>query len=518
MPFRRFASVPDRGGYRGPARSFRRAALSAAIGMGLAVGGTPAWSADLLDIYALAEQNDQQLRAAEQQRLSVEQNIPIERSDLLPQISAQAGVDYGRTDTTIGEPAQGSDSSDGFSGDLLLRLDQTIFNHTDQLEVGRAELEVRQAAVDYEQARQDLILRTGQAYFRVLNADAQLQLAQANRTALKRQLERAQRQYEVGQVAVTDVADAQSEYDQANAQIIAARNELNNAEAALGTIIGQIVTDLDDIRTNLDVTSPDPADPEEWIDLALAQNLELQSATIGTRIAQQAVDINRSARAPTVGLNAQYGYDNSYQGGGVTGQGRSGKLNGRVGVQVELPIYTGGRINSRSRKAAFDYQRSQFDLDGQRRQIRQETSDSYRGVQTSISEITAFRQAVESARTSLVSTEAGYGVGTRTIVDVLNAELRVFQAMADYLDARYGYLTNLLELKADTGQLTVADLEAINRQLTEQKTNALIAPLMGRSDDADAEDGGASTADTEMMKRVLERARQTVDGEQQGED
>lgn len=505
MPVSRNAST--RGGHIAPNRPLRRAVLSAAIGMGLAVGGTPAWSADLLDIYSLAEQNDQQLRAAEQQRLSVEQNVPIERADLLPQIGAGAGVRFERADTTIGE-VPGADSNDGFGGNLGLTLEQSIFNRTAQLEVGRAELEVRQAAVDYEQARQDLILRTGQAYFRVLNADAQLQLAQANRTALTRQLERAQRQYEVGLVAVTDVADAQSEYDQANAQIIAARNELNNAEAALATIIGQMVTDLDDIRTNLDVAAPQPADPEEWIQLALEQNLELQSAAVGTQIAQQAVDINRSARAPTVGLEAQYGYDNTYTGGGFTRQDRRGSLNGSVGVQVELPIYTGGRINSRSRKAAFDYQRSQFDLDGQRRQVRQQTSDSFRGVLTSISEITAFRQAVESARTSLVATEAGYGVGTRTIVDVLNAELRVFQAMADYLDARYNYLTNLLQLKADTGQLTVADLAAINRQLTDQQTNALIAPLMGRSDD-----DGASTADTEMMQRVLERARRTVDGE-----
>ncbi|WP_322521286.1 TolC family outer membrane protein [Guyparkeria halophila] len=505
MPVSRNAST--RGVPIAPNRPLRRAVLSVAIGMGLAVGGTPAWSADLLDIYSLAEQNDQQLRSAEQQRLSVEQNIPIERADLLPQVGAGAGVRFERTDTTIGE-APGTDSNDGFGGNLGLTLEQSLFNRTAQLEVGRAELEVRQAAVDYEQARQDLILRTGQAYFRVLNADAQLQLAQANRAALKRQLERAQRQYEVGLVAVTDVADAQSEYDQANAQIIAARNELNNAEAALATIIGQMVTDLDDIRTNLDVAAPQPADPEQWIELALAQNLELQSAAIGTQIAQQAVDINRSARAPTVGLEAQYGYDNTYTGGGLTRQDRRGSLNGSVGVQVELPIYTGGRINSRSRKAAFDYQRSQFDLDGQRRQVRQQTSDSFRGVQTSISEITAFRQSVESARTSLVATEAGYGVGTRTIVDVLNAELRVFEAMANYLDARYGYITNLLQLKADTGQLTVADLEAINRQLTDQETNALIAPLMGRSDD-----DGASSADTEMMQRVLERARRTVDGE-----
>ncbi len=499
MPVSRNAST--RGGHIAPNRPLRRAALSVAIGIGLAVGGTPAWSADLLDIYALAEQNDPQLRSAEQQRLSVEQNIPIQRADLLPQVGGNAGVNYTHTRVLAGGFPGSSDVTKGSGRNLGLSLSQTIYNRSENLQLDIAQLQVRQAAIDYEQARQDLILRTGQAYFQVLNADAQLQLAKANRTALTRQLERAQRQYEVGLVAVTDVADAQSEYDQANAQIIQARSALNNAEAALQTIVGKPLTDLDNIRTNLDVAKPEPADPQDWIDLAVEQNLGLQSAVVGTRIAQQNVDVARSQRAPTVSLEGSYGYDSSPSQFGD----RSETLNGQVGVQLNLPIYTGGRINAQSRQAAFDYQRSQYDLEAQRRQVRQQTSDSYRGVQTSISQITAYRQAVESARTSLVATEAGYGVGTRTIVDVLNAELRVFSAMADYLDARYGYITNLLQLKADTGQLTVTDLAAINRQLTDQETNALIAPLMGRSDE-----DGASTADTEMMQRVLERARQTV--------
>ena len=502
MPVPRLKSAPGRGTARGLDRPFRRAALSAAIGLGLSLASGTAAAADLLDIYALAEQNDQQLRSAQQQRLSVEQNIPIERADLLPQVNGSAGVGYIHRRSLEGGIPGASDVNKGSTRSLGLNLTQTIYNRTENLQLDIAQLQVRQADIDYEQARQDLILRTGQAYFQVLNADAQLQLAKANRTALKRQLERAQRQYEVGLVAVTDVADAQSQYDQANAQIIAARNALNNAEAALQTIIGRSETDLDDIRTNLDVTTPQPADPQEWIDLALAQNLGLQSAVVGTRIAQQNVDVARSQRSPTVSLEGSYGYDNSPS----QFTDRSETLNGQVGVQLNLPIYTGGRINARSRQAAFDYQRSQFDLEAQRRQVRQQTSDSYRGVQTSISEITAFQQAVESARTSLVATEAGYGVGTRTIVDVLNAELRVFQAMADYLDARYSYITNLLQLKADTGQLTVADLEAINRQLTDQETNALIAPLISSS-----KGEGASSAETEMMQRVLERARRTVD-------
>lgn len=506
MPASRSASVPARRGHRAIARPLRRAALSAAIGMGLSLGfGGQAQAADLLDIYMLAEQNDQKLRAAEQQRLSVGQNIPIQRADLLPQLRGDGGVNYSHSRIIQGGFPGSPNSYDGTGQSIALGLTQTIYNQSQLVGLDIAELQVRQADIDFELARQDLILRTGQAYFLVLNANAQLELAYANRTALKRQLERAQRQYEVGLVAVTDVADAQSEYDQANAQIIAARNELNNAEAALATIIGQPAGDLDDIRTDLEVAEPQPADVNEWIELALAQNLGLQSTVMTTQIQQRNVDLERSQRMPVVDLNGSYGYNsNPSQFSGNS----SDVVTSQVGVQVTMPIYTGGRINSRSRKAAFDYQRSQFDLSDQRRLVRQMTSDSYRAVLTAISQIAAFRQSVESARTSLVATEAGYGVGTRTIVDVLNAELRVFSAMADYLDARYSYIISLLQLKADTGQLTVADLEAINRELTEQETNALIAPLMGTSDEV-----GASQAETEMMQRVLERARRTVDNE-----
>lgn len=477
--------------------------LGVAIVFCLPAAGASADGLSLMQVYQLAEQNDQQLRAAEQQRLSIQQNIPIEQADFLPQISGEAGLDYSRTDITAGA-APGRDTIDGSSRNLGLGLTQTLYNQVSSIQLDLAQLQAQQADVDYNVARQDLILRTGEAYFGVLEANARLKLAQANRTAVKRQLERAQRQYEVGLVAVTDVADAQAQYDQADADIITAENALNNALTALESIIGQPATTLYDVKTNLDVVSPEPADLHDWVDMALQQNLPLMSGLLGKRLARETVGLNRAQRMPTVDLQGRYGYDNSPS--QSTGN-RTETLNGQIGVQVNLPIYTGGRINAQTRQAAYDFQQVQFEIEDLRRQVRQSTSDNYRAVNTSISQISAFQQAVESARTSLAATEAGYNVGTRTIVDLLNAELQVFSAMADFLDARYAYIVNFLRLKADTGQLSVADLEAFDQQLTDEPTNALIAPILGGDfrDDQQAQD--------EMLRRVLERARRTVEAQ-----
>lgn len=481
--------------------SRRLLGMSIAVALFIPAGNLAAESLSLMDVYQLAEHNDQKLRAAEQRRFSVLQNIPIERADFLPQIRGEAGVDYSRTDITAGAGA-GPDTIDGSSRNFGLGLHQTIYNQVANIQLDIAQRQAQQADIDYNAARQDLILRTGEAYFGVLKANARLQLAKANRTAVKRQLERAQRQYEVGLVAVTDVADAQAQYDQADADIIAARNALNDALAALETIIGQPAKQLHDVQTNLEVIAPEPAELTEWVKLAQQQNLTLLSNLLNKEIARDTVSLTRAQRMPTVDLQGRYGYDNSPN--RATGS-RTESLNGQIGVQVSLPIYTGGRINAQSRQAAYDFQRVQFEIEDLRRQVSQSTSNNYRAVNTSISQIYAFQQAVESARTSLAATEAGYNVGTRTIVDLLNAELKVFSAMADFLDARYSYIINFLRLKADTGQLTIADLEAFNEQLTDEPTNALIAPILGGAerDDQQAQD--------EMLRRLLERARQTVE-------
>lgn len=468
--------------------------------MGLGYG-LPAYPANLLDIYQLAEHNDQVLKAADQKRMAAQENIPIQRANLLPQIGAAAGIDYSRTQVRSGGFPGAPHLIKGSGHHIGLNLNQVIYNRIDNLTLDVADMQARQADLDYAAAQQDLILRTSEAYFAVLKANAGLQLSIASQDAFKNQLEQAQKRFEVGLVAVTDVANAQANYDKANADIISARNALDNARAALATIIGEEPPELDDVKTDLTTPGPNPHDLSAWTDLAAKQNLNLNSAQIGTRISQQNVAINRAARMPTVNLTGQYGYNSTpNQFNGL----RNNTLNGTIGLEVSVPLYTGGRINAKSRQAAFQYQQTQNEVENLRRQVQQVTANDYRGVLTNISEITAYEQAVESARTSLAATQAGYQVGTRTIVDVLNAQIQVFSAMANFLNARYGYLTSSLQLKSDTGQLSVADLKAINDQLVPGKVNALIAPLMGKMPEN-------RSSQERMIRRVLKRAKQTVD-------
>ncbi|WP_407275611.1 TolC family outer membrane protein [Halothiobacillus sp. DCM-1] len=472
------------------------------IGLMLSLGllSHRAEAANLLDIVTLAQQNDASLKAAEQQRLAVEENRPIAQANLLPQIGAAAGVSYSRTDVRSGGSPTAPNPIQGSGKNLGISLNQVVYNRIDNINLGIADLQIKQAELTYAAAEQNLLLRTAQAYFAVLKANAALQLAIASQTAFKNQLAQAQKRYEVGLVAVTDVANAQANYDKANADIISARNGLENAQTALSTLIGQPAPPLDDTQTNLNTPRPVPDQLESWQALAVKQNLDLQSAQIGSQIKAQQVDLNRAAAAPTVNLTGQYGYNSAPN--TVTGTVNS-NLAASIGLQVSVPLYTGGRINAQSRQAAFGYQQSQFDVDQLRRTVEQNTANDFRGVLTRISEITAYEQSVESARTSLAATEAGYQVGTRTIVDVLNAQIQVFSAMANFLNARYDYLTTSLQLKADTGQLTLEDIKAIDSQLAPEKINALIAPLMGN--------GSLDTPSQKMIERVIERANKTVD-------
>jgi len=452
-----------------------RPRLLAALIAASSVFSSPLLAEDLLEIYKLAEQNDPVLRAAVQNRLAVLENVPISRADLLPQLGAGGEINYSHTHIL----GTGGTTIDGVGRNLGLNLSQTLYNRTRTLQLDVAEAQVQQADIDYAFVEQQLILRVGQAYFNVLKANAQLQLARADLAAVQRQLEQAQQRFEVGLIAITDVAAAQAEFDRARAQTLSAENALNNAFSQLSTLTGQTHTSLADVRTDLLTPEPQPRDIERWIEVALEQNLSLRSAEIGTEIAQRVIDINRSVRMPTVNLNANYGYNKSpSQISGRDVESRSGSL----GVQVSVPLYTGGRINAQTRQATYRFQEARDQLEALRRQVRRDTETAYRNVITNISEIEAYRQAVESARTSLAATEAGYEVGTRTIVDVLNAERQVFAAMSQYLNARYNYILNNLQLKWASGQLSRADLIAINEQLEEGEINPLIAPLMDERD------------------------------------
>jgi len=411
----------------------------------------------LVNIFELAEQHDPQLRAAEQARLATLEARPQARSQLLPQVNAQGTID--RVDQN-NEKGFITEDQNYTQTNLGINVKHPLFYKDREIQLDQANKQVQQAAFDYAAAEQDLIIRTAEAYFNVLKARADLEFAQANKKAISRQLEQTRKRFEVGLTAITDVHEAKARYDQAVAQEITSRNQLDNAFEALATITGRSHEELADLRNQLELAPPEPQNHEAWVNKALEENLQTRSQRIATDIARQEIEKQRAAHYPSVDLKGSYSYDES---GAFGTDSETGTAS--VGVQVSMPIYTGGAISSRKREAVYSFQQAQENLEGTVRQTRQQTRDAYRGVMSSISEVRALKQALTSAETALEATEAGFEVGTRTIVDVLDSQRALFEAQRDYATARYDYILNTLRLKQAAGTLSAADVEQVDQHL-----------------------------------------------------
>lgn len=410
----------------------------------------------LIDVYRLAEQNDASLRAAAQARLATREAYPQARAQWLPNVGLSAGL--GRDWVNYPDSISRKDFS-YTSKNYTLNLSQPLFDRARLVALDQAEMAARQADVDYANSQQDLLLRASEGYFAVLRAQAELSLAEADLAANTSRLEQTEKRFEVGLIAVTDLADARAARDQALARRISAEAGLADAHEALRVLTAQGVERLDDVRADFTPGRPDPVDPAAWVSFAEQQNLALQSARMGLDIARQEIEKQRSGHYPTVSLNASYGYQNTQLSGTPLEN-----YDTRVGVQLNVPVYAGGGIESRSREATYRFQQAQDGYEAKRRDTVRATRDAFRAVTSKISEIEAFEQAVKSAETQLAANEAGYEVGTRTIVDVITAQSQLTQARRNLLNARYDYLLATLRLKRAAGTLQLADLEALQQQ------------------------------------------------------
>jgi outer membrane protein len=293
-----------------------------------------------------------------------------------------------------------------------------------------------------------------------LRAGANVEFSQSELEAISRQLEQAERRFDVGLVPVTDVRSAQAQYDLAVAQEIAASNQLSTAQEALVLVSGLNPDTLSPLAEDLPLLPPAPANIDSWVDTAMDQNLELVIARLENDNTQTQVEIERASRYPTldlVGTAASSTTDLT---------GRSDADVAEIKLQLTLPILTGGLINSRIAQARASALSSDDKLIAQERATIQQTRDGYRGVQASISLVKALRQALDSTQKSAEATEAGFRAGTRTSVEVLQALRDTFSARSEYASARYDYIINSLNLKAAAGNLSENDIYSINRFLT----------------------------------------------------
>ncbi len=464
-----------------------RAHIVAACGLSLAAQAT--FGADLLEVYQRALQNDPIIREADANRLASRESKPQALAALLPQISVSGSIsqldqEFARTTLTPSDPSDpssplvardiSSDSDlDSRSYDITLR--QALFHWDQWAALKRADAEVAQAEADFQAAQQDLIQRTAQRYFDVLAAQDTVDAAEATLEAVSRQLEQADKRFEVGLIAITDVQEARAARDQAAAAVIQAKRTLATAQELLRELTGEPFDTLAAPVDEMPLSSPDPANEEQWVATALEQNLRVISARLATDIAKQDVRVARAGHLPTIDIVASRGdqdLEGTQVGRNIAGvitesPGDQNQTTDSIGIQVTIPIYSGGATSSRVRQRVYLHRAARERLERTARETERATRDAYLGVLSEISRVRALRQALESSRTALQATEAGFEVGTRTTVDVLDARRQLFEAQTNYARSRYDYILNVLQLQLATGTLSVADLEEINKLLKE---------------------------------------------------
>jgi outer membrane protein len=439
-----------------------------------------AQAASLLEIYQQALQSDPQIHEAEARRLASLEAKPQARSVLLPQISANGDwtkleASGSSFEPSIGDTINFDQDTDGPSWNFELR--QTLFRWDQVVGLRRADKLVAKAEAVREAAQQDLIVRVAERYFGVLAAEDRLTSIHADRTAIARQLEQAKQRFEVGLIAITDVQESQAAYDNSIANEISAKRSLATAREFLREITGQYVPALSAPGEDFPLIKPTPDDEASWVDLSMTQNLNLVASRLDEQIARDEIAFRRTGHYPTLDLVARSGEQQS-EGDATTAGGllppsssiidTTRELD-TISIQFTLPIFSGGGTSSRVREAVYLHRASREQLQRVTRETERQSRDAYLGVISERSRVKALAQAVSSSRTALEATEAGFEVGTRTIVDVLNSQFSLYLAITNYYQSRYDYVLNALSLKQAAGTLEVRDLERIDQWLTERK-------------------------------------------------
>jgi outer membrane protein len=445
----------------------------------LALGAPMAHADDLIQIYQEARASDPTLAGAEATKLGTDENVDQARSQLLPQIAA--ALSFTRTTggsnsaSFVTDPITGqneivlSQSTTAYTRSLGASLDQSLIDVSRWMALKSSKYTADAGAATYDAAQQQLIVNTAQTYFNVLTALDALKFADANEKALNRQLEQAQQRFEVGLAAITDVNDAKAQHDAAVANVISAQNNVDTAREAVRQLTNKEPGEFKKLREDLPLDHPTPDDPKQWVDLALRQNPVLSSAALNVDAANANVSTARAGHLPT--LNANLGYSRSPTwadtdfGNRTFHDSSDPKWGSSIGVTLSVPIFTGGFTQSRVRQAIYqrDFAQDQYELN--RRQIEAATRNSYRSVIAGASEVEATRAAVVSAQSSVEATQAGYEVGTRTIVDVLISQQTLLQAQSNYSTARHAFVLDGLLLKQAAGVIEVKDLQLINALL-----------------------------------------------------
>jgi len=419
-----------------------------------------AQAADLLETFHAAQANDPVFAAARATQQAGQEKLPQGRSLLMPSINLNANTTFNNQNARYQgflSPASGdyNYNSNGYG----LTLVQPLFRQQNWQAYSESELQAAQAAIQLKIAEQDLILRTAQAYFDVLIAQDSVGLAEAQKTSISEQLEQAKRNFDVGSATITDTLEAQARFDLTGAQQIAAQNNLEIKRSALQQLINAMPKDLKPLGKEFKLEAPQPADMDKWVETAQSGNLQLAIAQASAEIADKEVARNRGGHYPTVDLVANYSNNST---GGVMANDTTSRS---VGVQLNMPLFQGGAVNSKWREAEANRERARQELENVRRNVAQLTRQAYLGVVSGIAQVQALQQALASSVSVLDASKLGHEVGVRTNLDVLNAQQQLYSTRRDLYQAQYNYLVSELQLKAAVGSLGEDNLSKVNQAL-----------------------------------------------------
>ncbi len=433
-------------------------AVRALVLSGMLVIAFSTRAVDLLQVYREALANDAQYQAARATVEAGREKLPQGLAGLLPTVGVSANTVWNENKYRPDELAHTHReyNSNGYN----VSLSQPLFRWQNIVQYDQSKLQVAQAEANFAQASQDLILRVAQAYFDVLYAQENLRAVRANKQAISQQLEQAKKYFEVGTATITDTHEAQSRFDLASAQELAGENDLEVRRYALRLIIGQNAGELNRLKADATLTPPSPAVMAKWAEAAEQDNFSVQAQQAAVEVASKEVQRMRAGHYPTVDLVANYGKTNaplSYSSHSTLETDTN-----NIGLQVNIPLFQGGYVNSRTREAVANHAAAQASLENARRTAVLSARQSFLGVVNGLAQVTALKAALVSSMSALESNKQGYEVGVRINIDVLNAEQQLYTTRRDLAKARFDTLLAQLKLKAAVGTLDETDIEQIN--------------------------------------------------------
>jgi outer membrane protein len=415
---------------------------------------------NLADVYRQALNADPEYLAASAQYQAALEVKPQSRATLLPALSLSGSATRDRYD-----PRGSGQTNYATNQSYSVNLRQPLYRRERFLQLGQADSLIAQADAVFEAVQQDLILRVATRYFAVLGARDNLAFVRADKAALTRTLDQAQQRFEVGLAAITDKLKAQAAYDIAISDEISAEQSLADAHEALREITGTLPDTLEILSPDIPLLVPEPDDQDEWVSAAIEQNPLMLAAQAATSTAKQEIQVQRSGHYPSLDMIAGFTYrENVF--GGLTSLERNDST---IGLELSLPLYQGGAVTSRTREQRYRYEQAVEEQERQYRATERQTRDNYRGIVSGISRVSALERAIESNLKAYEAARSGFDVGTRDIVDVLDAQRELLRARRDHARSRYDYLLSTLRLKQAAGILTEDDLMQINAMLVAEE-------------------------------------------------